>query len=359
MIIPAKEQTSAAVAQHYDDLDPFYRELWGDHVHHGLWITGLENPAQAVENLIACVARCLELDPGQHVCDVGCGYGATAQWLAEHHGVRVTGLTISAIQAQRASERSTGSSQLRFLWRDWLDNGFETGSFDHIVAIESSEHMADKQHFFDEAYRTLRPGGRLAVCAWLARSDPRPWEVRHLLEPICREGRLPGMGNEAEYREFAERAGFTVEAFEDLSLRVRRTWGVCAVRLARKLLVNRSYRRFLLDARAGNRIFALTLLRIWAAYHTGSMRYGLLVARKTRPGGPPQDTCHDRARSFRYGDGAKAAADRPRPPLAACQTSLDLHFQRVAQKGSDENERRKALETWGRDPCKCCNSPTI
>jgi tocopherol O-methyltransferase len=31
MIIPAKEQTSAAVAQHYDDLDPFYRELWGDH----------------------------------------------------------------------------------------------------------------------------------------------------------------------------------------------------------------------------------------------------------------------------------------------------------------------------------------
>lgn len=64
MIIPAKEQTSAAVAQHYDDLDPFYRELWGDHVHHGLWTTGLENPAQAVENLIACVARHLELDPG-------------------------------------------------------------------------------------------------------------------------------------------------------------------------------------------------------------------------------------------------------------------------------------------------------
>src|ERR1700733_1999512 len=95
MIIPAKEQTSAAVAQHYDDLDLFYRELWGDHVHHGLWTTGLENPAQAVENLIACVARRLELDPGQHVCDVGCGYGATAQWLAEHHGVHVTGLTIS------------------------------------------------------------------------------------------------------------------------------------------------------------------------------------------------------------------------------------------------------------------------
>ena len=153
--------------------------------------------------------------------------------------------------------------------------------------------MADKQHFFDEAYRTLRPGGRLAVCAWLARSDPRPWEVRHLLEPICRGGRLPGMGSEAEYRTFAERAGFTVEAFEDLSLRVRRTWGVCAARLARKVLVDRRYRRFLRDARAHNRIFALTLLRIWAAYQTGSMRYGLLVARNStrsdrRPPSGPQ-----------------------------------------------------------------------
>jgi tocopherol O-methyltransferase len=167
------------------------------------------------------------------------------------------------------------------LWRDWLDNGFASASFDHVVAIESSEHMADKQHFFDEAHRTLRPGGRLVVCVWLARSDPRPWEVRHLLEPICSGGRLPGMGTEAEYRRFAEGAGFTVEAFEDLSFRVRRTWGVCAARLARKVLVDRRYRRFLRDARAHNRIFALTLLRIWAAYQTGSMRYGLLVARNS------------------------------------------------------------------------------
>ena len=280
MIIPGKAQTSAAVAQHYDDLDPFYRELWGDHVHHGLWSSGQETPAEAAENLISYVAGRLELNPGQHVCDVGCGYGATAQWLAEQRGVHVTGLTISAVQAQRASERAGGSSQLRFLWRDWLDNGFDSASFDYAVAIESSEHMADKQQFFDEAYRTLRPGGGLAVCAWLARNDPRAWEVRHLLEPICRGGRLPGLGSEVEYRKLAVRAGFTVEAFEDLSLRVRGTWSVCAARLVRKLLADRRYRRFLRDAQASNRVFALTLLRIWAAYQTGSMRYALLIARK-------------------------------------------------------------------------------
>src|SRR5882762_877900 len=116
MIISAKEQTSAAVAQHYDDLDPFYREIWGDHVHHGLWTTGLENPAQAVENLIACVARRLELDPGQHVCDVGCGYGATAEWLAEHHGVHVTGLTISAVREQMVAHRTPPPSEPANRW---------------------------------------------------------------------------------------------------------------------------------------------------------------------------------------------------------------------------------------------------
>jgi tocopherol O-methyltransferase len=283
MIIPNEPQTSAAVAEHYDELDPFYREIWGDHVHHGLWRTGRETPTEAVEVLISHMAGALDLQAGQHVCDVGCGYGATAAWLAAHHGVRVTGLTLSGAQVERASQRSAGSALLTFVQQDWLANTFENGAFDRVISIESSEHMPDKQRFFDEAYRTLRPGGRLAIYAWLARDGARPWEERHLLEPICREGRLPGMGTPAEYREWATRAGFVVDGIEDLSGKVRRTWSICARRVAMKLLTHPHYRRYLLDARAKNRIFALSLLRIWAAYLTGSMRYGLLTAHKPLP----------------------------------------------------------------------------
>jgi len=282
MIVPKQIQTSADVAAHYDELDPFYREIWGDHVHHGLWTTGRETPAEAADALIEHLAGKLALRPGDHVCDIGCGYGATAEWLAKRYDVCVTGLTISMAQAHRAAVRATGSPLLTFLRQDWLENTFQTGSFDCVISIESSEHMPDKQLFFDQAYRTLRPGGRIAVCAWLARPEARPWEERYLLEPICREGRLPGMGSVDDYREWATKTGFVIDGFEDLSSRVRCTWLICAGRVARRLLTDARYLRYLQDARAKNRLFALSLVRIWMAYATGSMQYGVLIAHKPR-----------------------------------------------------------------------------
>lgn len=163
---------------------------------------------------------------------------------------------------------------------DWLQNSFSDGSFDRVYAIESSEHMEDKARFFSEAFRTLRPRGCLGVCAWLARESPHSWEVKHLLEPVCREERLPSMGTESEYRALASAAGFQVAIFEDPSRYVRRAWTICAYRLAGKLLTRPDYRRFIGNKGAENRVFALSLLRILLAYRTGSMRYGLLVASK-------------------------------------------------------------------------------
>ena len=278
MIVPGSPQTVAGVAGHYDELDVAYRRIWGEHVHHGYWRSGRESPPEAADALVRLVAERLDLEPGQAVCDIGCGYGATAADLVARHGVSVLGLTVSA--AQEAVARSREAAGVTFLRRDWLDNRLPDASFDRAYAIESSEHMPDKQRFFDEAYRTLRPGGQLAVYAWLARPDARAWEERYLLEPICREGRLPGMGSVDDYRGWATGAGFVIDGFEDLSARVRRTWMICARRVAGKLVTHPSYRRFLLDARARNRVFALSLPRIWIAYVTGSMRYGLLTAHK-------------------------------------------------------------------------------
>jgi tocopherol O-methyltransferase len=278
MITPRLAQTTAAVARHYDQLDVFYREIWGDHVHHGYFPRGDETPARAVEALTDLVADRLDLRPGMAVCDIGCGYGASARYLAGRDGVAVTGVTVSAAQAARAASLAVPGVTIEV--RDWMANGFAPACFDRAYAIESSEHMPDKQRFFDEAYRVLRPGGVLAICAWLARPGAGPWEIRHLLEPICREGRLPGMGTEAEYRLMAEQAGFAVVRVDDLSPQVARTWWLCLRRGVGKVITDRRYRRFLLDGAASERIFAVTMVRLMLAYRVGAMRYGVLVLRK-------------------------------------------------------------------------------
>jgi tocopherol O-methyltransferase len=277
VIFPNTPQTVAAVAAHYDDLDVFYRDIWGEHVHHGYWATGRQRDEAAADALVDLLAERMGFQPGEDVCDIGCGYGAAARRLAERCSVNVAGVTVSAAQARVAAERRPAGGQVSVVVQDWLSNQFADASFARAYAIESSEHMVDKQRFFGEVSRVLRPGGVLGVFVWLACDSPKAWEVRHLLEPICREGRLPSMGDEADYRQLAARAGLRTVSVEDLSTRVRRTWLICARRLLGKMLTQRRYLRFLFDASSSNRVFAITLLRILAAYHTGSMRYCLII----------------------------------------------------------------------------------
>src|SRR5690349_6233902 len=105
MILPSRSIAPTDVADHYDELDVFYREVWGEHVHHGLWRTGRESDVAAAEQLVTHVADAIALRRGERVVDIGAGYGATARLLAERYGVDVTAFTISRAQFDVASAR--------------------------------------------------------------------------------------------------------------------------------------------------------------------------------------------------------------------------------------------------------------
>jgi tocopherol O-methyltransferase len=282
MIFPNEPQTARDVSGHYDELDAAYRDIWGEHVHHGYWVSGRESPGEAAEALVHLVADRLDLRPGQQAVDIGCGYGATAGWLAEHREARVTGFTISKAQAAIARARAERVPRLAILWRDWLDNGLDDAGFDRAYAIESSEHMVDKPRFFEEAARVLRPGGRLVVCAWLATEQPTPREISGLLEPICREGRLPSMGSRSEYEAMAAAASFSLLRYDDISANVRRTWAICMRRTIGRFFTDRALRRLIVSQTTRNRSFLLSLPRLWWALGNGAMRYGVFVWEKRR-----------------------------------------------------------------------------
>lgn len=109
----------------------------------------------------ARVLALLKARAGQHVLEIGCGWGGLAALLAAEAGVRVTGVTLSPAQLDVARARVAGlPADLRL--QDYRD---VTGTFDHIVSIEMLEAVgaAHWQDYFAKLQSCLAPGGRAVL----------------------------------------------------------------------------------------------------------------------------------------------------------------------------------------------------
>ena len=272
----------ASVADHYDRLDRFYRRLWGEHVHHGLWTDPSFTPEEAVRHLACRVAEDARLKEGSRVCDVGCGYGAPARLWSREYGAEVTGFTVSAVQKAVAERQAGQEPTPEYRLQDFLDNDGRDDAYDAVVAVESLTHIRNQPAVLQEAARLLRPGGRFVACVWMAEPSPSSWRRRFLLEPIVEEGRLSGLPTATELRHWTTTAELTVERLDDVTSLVRRTWTVVLRRFLRALFTDPAILRMLLDSSESERVFARTLPRIWLAQHLGALRYGWLVATRER-----------------------------------------------------------------------------
>jgi tocopherol O-methyltransferase len=283
MIRPHAKVSVADVSKHYNDLDGIYRAVWSEHLHHGLWHNNRQSKEEAVRNLVLKVVETAEIRPQAKVCDVGCGYGATSRMLAREFQSEVLGLTVSESQLRYAlSVQSQPQETVAYLNLDWLKNDLESNSFDHIISIESSEHMPSLEGFFQEAYRVLKPGGSFVICAWLTKNKPSDLEVRYLLEPICSEGRLVGMGTPSEYCEIFDSTGFEQVTHEDLSSSVKKTWSLSILGLISHMIKNPKDLSLLSATLNPNRNFLASLFRIRLAYEIGAMKYGIFSGIKPK-----------------------------------------------------------------------------
>jgi tocopherol O-methyltransferase len=263
-----------SIRHHYDLATPFYRLLWGPHIHHGLW-EGDESPAVAQQRLIDRLATAAALTTGQTVLDVGCGMGGSTIDLARRFHCATTGLTLSPVQRTWAalSARWQGmSGQTRFVCADAESIHFPPGSFDVVWNVECSEHFFDKPAFFHRAADWLRPGGRVALCAWLAGDAPDAQREAML---VCENFLCPSLGTADDYRGWLTAAGLTVRTFEDLTMQVGQTWDICMRRV-------RASGVGLLSRLAGPKMrsFVEHFATLGNAYRSGAMRYGLFVAEK-------------------------------------------------------------------------------
>jgi cyclopropane-fatty-acyl-phospholipid synthase len=97
---------------------------------------------EAQENKLALICKKLQLQPGQKILDIGCGFGGFARYAAEKHQVEVTGVTISKEQYQFAQAYCKGLP-ISILMQDYRDI---KGTYDHIVSIGMFEHVGARNY---------------------------------------------------------------------------------------------------------------------------------------------------------------------------------------------------------------------
>ena len=175
----SRRQARRNISYHYDLGNEFYG-LWLDDTmtySSALFETGQESLETAQIAKYASMVDQMEVQPGDHVLEIGCGWGGFAEYAARERGLRVTGLTISKEQFNYARDRIARAGlagQVEFKLQDYRD---ERGQYDGIASIEMFEAVGEKYWpvYFDTVRERLRPG-KSATLQIITVQDKR-WEV--------------------------------------------------------------------------------------------------------------------------------------------------------------------------------------
>jgi cyclopropane-fatty-acyl-phospholipid synthase len=163
----SKGQARKNISYHYDLGNEFY-SLWLDDsmtYSSGLFTTGQESLEAAQEAKYAAMVDRMGVQPGDHVLEIGCGWGGFAEYAAGQRGLQVTGLTISQAQHDYAVERLARaglSDKVEIRMQDYRDT---QGQFDGIASIEMFEAVGEAYwpRYFQAVRERLRPGAQAVI----------------------------------------------------------------------------------------------------------------------------------------------------------------------------------------------------
>jgi cyclopropane-fatty-acyl-phospholipid synthase len=160
------ERDAEVIHHHYDVSNRFYEMVLGPSMTYTCALFPTEDAtleeAQYAKYDLVC--RKLDLQPGQRLLDVGCGWGGMVRFAAREYGVKALGATLSAEQASWAKEAidREGLANLAEVRHSDYRDVLETG-FDAVSSIGLTEHIGVRQYpaYFGFLKDKLRPQGRL------------------------------------------------------------------------------------------------------------------------------------------------------------------------------------------------------
>lgn len=239
-----RENLNSDIAAFYDYRTAAWERVWGEHLHHGLYfgrggkkdrrLKGRDAQVETMRELLRIGGLdgvdALKNTASPAILDIGCGIGGASRFLGERfENAKVTGITLSPIQAARATELNIEADldgRVSNIVCDAMQMPFADNSFDLVWSLESAEHMADKTRLITECMRVLKPGGTLVMLAWCLRESSPPLKlgeqvsIRRIMQEYC----LPRLAPPSEYTNLMRRYGLRRVASEDWTARAAPFW---------------------------------------------------------------------------------------------------------------------------------------
>jgi SAM-dependent methyltransferase len=158
---------------------------------------------------------------GDHVADFCAGLGGPARYWAHQFGAHVTGIDLNPSRVRGAAELTSLvglEDRVQIVEGDVTRTGLPAESFDVVVSQEAFLHVPNKAGALAEAFRLLRPGGRLAFTDWIVHRPLSPEKAETMWRGIAAQT----LQSAESYRDLLHGAGFVIRSGEDLT----EEWGV-------------------------------------------------------------------------------------------------------------------------------------
>lgn len=193
---PMAIHTADANSQHYEVGTAVLQACLGPRMKYSccLYPTGAETLAQAEMAMLESYVEKAQLQDGQRVLDLGCGWGSLSLYLAERFPQsRITGFSNSRTQRiyilEQAAKR--GLENLDVITGDVVDYQFPPEEFDRVLSIELFEHMKNYALLMSKISHTLRPAGKLFVHIFSHATTPYDFESGWMTTHFFTGGTMP------------------------------------------------------------------------------------------------------------------------------------------------------------------------